>query len=284
MTFIIFLFVIFLSYAIVLTHKNQNYQIHYTALLDIKYKIKDKNYDTIFVGDSALLRGLNAKLFSKLYGKDVYNMGTYANSGNEILINSYLKKNNKPKNIIIYFSPRSPFLQSKPSFAKTYTVLKYGSYYEIVNKISLREIIRAAKVLLTMYFDSVFGFNHFSYKNLEKTIDSGNGFEYTEKKAIPNNRVYNGLSNERFNMQYLLDQKDYYNSLGINTVLYVAPVTYYEEGFDYFRDKYVDITVNKLYKLPNKYFEGQDHLTKEGADLNTYIVFNELKNYLTKKN
>jgi hypothetical protein len=278
-TFLLAISSILGSFILVKTHSSHAYQIHYTALLNIKKDIKNENSDILFLGDSSLLMGLDARKFGQLSNKKVYNLALYANAAPisyRILLNEYLKNNSKPQKLVIYFTASAPYSYESNSFEKSYTVLKYGNLRTILRELPIPGIILAGKTILAIYVKRYLGLVQFSYTDFKDKIIKYNGYDINEDKPLPLDFVINSKRNKVLPINYLIDLEKYAQSLDIDTILYVAPTTYNEKGFQYFENKYKNITYNSLRKMRNKHFVDYTHMTKDGAYNNTLKVWNEL--------
>jgi hypothetical protein len=282
-TIILYVGTIVLLFLIVKMHNDKNYQMYYTALLDIKMNIENEDNDTIFVGDSSLLNGLNTIYFNKLSKHKAINLALIASSSPisyRLVVDEYMKKNKAPKNIVIYFSAFSPYRYEDSSFEKTYTLIKHATLKELLYEVTSTDVIMSGITILKLYVKTFLGVNRFSYSDYHNIIILNKGYHFEDKKSLPDNKVFDSSKNKKLYINHLINLKKYFKSYGINTILYVAPMTLHEKSFFMFKDRYDGVTANELKRLPNKYFTDATHLTFDGAKLNTEYVYKDLVNYL----
>ena len=233
------------SIFIIKKHDNKEYQTHYTSLYDIKSKIKNQDNDIIFLGDSSLLNGLNTIYFQKLSKRKSYNLALYANSAPptyKILIDNYLKNNSKPKLVIIYFAASAPYCYIDSHFEKTYSLVKDANIKEIINNLYPIDIILTAKTILAIYAKKLILNHNFKYEEFKKSLQEKKGFDPNMKSALKENQEISSIQKKVLHIKSLIELQSYIRSMGIKTILYAAPITKSDKGYNYFRKFYSKIT------------------------------------------
>ena len=257
----------------------------YEQLVEYKTNITNSDAQVVVIGDSTGLSGIDPLVFKKHSSLKMNNLCLYGYAkpvGWYTLLNAYLKKNQKPKVVVIYYTAPTPATFHVLHFEEIFVKFRYFSPHVFFHFPQKFNPFHNISVLLT-----------WSTNKLQPPPATSSGIKFVmqhkgymafygtrENKPLDSRPAYNVQDKTlKEGFQEILNLRNLIEKEGIKTLIYVHAVSDIDLALAYYKAFYEGKVDNKIYTLPHKYFNDQTHLNHRGAKKNTKIFAEFLKNH-----
>ena len=257
----------------------------YLAISDYPFTLKNKNCDIVIYGDSSALTGVSPPVIeaaTSLRTCNIAQPNTALAINGTFALDFYLRQNAPPKFLIFQltapdFSPRDTkgmlyeegVLQLVRHRLDVQTVLLFARH-------PLEALDFSEFILRTALLDRALTTE--TYNRSWSTVQATNGL-YTVP-APPLSRCAANLEIKTPDASWIAGLRNRYSSVGTRVLIFVAPYPECDSSFDYYAERLADLADNPLQRFDIRFFNEQNHFTREGADINSKRIAQDIAKLL----
>ena len=249
----------------------------FNSLIRYKFSVKGQQNDVVLIGDSSLLMGVMPTELEKRYGIKAINLGVVGYCGPlvfDLLLDTYLKNNSRPKLIVFYLAASTPYFFDDRRYEKTYAYGRHASFFSLVenmNQVGILDLMNAARKIL---FDKLCTLPDSGQKSeIIMKLSDAKGFSANGSSVpLPQTKETDSWNSKKLSLDYLKKIKQRYTTKDTRVVVYLAPMPETEISYQYFLKRYRGVVDNQPHQLPNDYFADASHLNQYGALCNSEII------------
>ncbi|HYL85992.1 MAG TPA: hypothetical protein VE263_17330 [Candidatus Angelobacter sp.] len=265
----------------------QHQRNSYLAISDYPFTLRGKNCDVVIYGDSSALTGVSPPVIEAVTSLRTCNIaqpntalaitGTFA-------LDSYLKNNAPPKFLI--------FQLTAPDFAPNDangTLYEEGALQLVRHKLDRQTFLLFARhpmqsfefsefILRTAFVDRAWTTSN--YERSWTAVRVTNGL-FTAPSA-PLKNCAGSLDVRAPDAAWIARLRRKYSSAATRVLIYAAPYPECDGSFDYYSEKLEHLADNRLERFNIRFFNEQNHFTREGAEVNSRRIGEEIGKFLRK--
>jgi hypothetical protein len=257
----------------------------YLAISDYPFTLKDKNCEVLVFGDSSALTGISPTVIEAATSLRTCNIAqpstTLAIAGN-FALDSYLENNARPRFLIFQFSA--------PDFS-------HANWDGRLNEEGALQLVRhkfdrQTSLLFARHPLQALEFSEFilrtalvdrswttgTYDRSWAQVQSSHGL-FTPPGAPLANCVAN-LAVRAPNAAWIQHLRREYAKLGTRVLVYAAPHPECDNTYEYYSENLAQLTDHPLRRFSIRMFTGENHFTREGADLNSKHIAEDISSGL----
>ncbi len=253
----------------------------YLAISDYPFTLKNADCDVIIYGDSSALTGVSPLVIEAVTHLRACNIaqpntalaivGTFA-------LDSYLQNNAPPKFLIFQFT--APDFAPRDARGRLY---EEGALQIARHKLDLDTLALFARhpmqtlefsefVLRTALVDR--DWTRASYDHAWAQVRFTHGL-FTAPGG-PLRACAGDLEVRTPDAGYISRLRNTYSRMGTRVLVISAPFPECDPSYDYYSEKLASLTDNRLRRFPIHMFNEQNHFTREGADLNSRSIAEDI--------
>jgi hypothetical protein len=259
----------------------------YLAISDYPFTLKNKNCDIVIYGDSSALTGVSPPVIeaaTSLRACNIAQPNTALAINGTFALDFYLKQNAPPKFLVFQltapdFSPRDAngalyeegALQLVRHRLDSQTFLLFARHP--MEALDFSEfILRTALVNRAWKTDA--------YDRAWPAVQATGGL-YTVP-APPLRKCAANLEVKAPDASWIAGLRSKYSNVATRVLIYSAPYPECDSSFDYYSEKLANLADNPLQRFDIHFFNEQNHFTREGADVNSKRIAEDIAKLLQK--
>ncbi len=257
----------------------------YLAISDYPFTLKNSNCDVIIYGDSSALTGVSPLVIeaaTSLRTCNIAQPNTTLAIVDTFVLDSYLKNNPHPRFLIFQFT--APDFAPRDSNGRLY---EEGALQLIRHKLDLQTFR-----LFVRHPMQTFEFSEFILRTALVERDWTDG---TYDRAWTQIRTTHGLFTapgpplktcvgdlevRAPDPVWIRQLRTKYSQEGTRVLVYVAPYPECDSSYDYYFEKLANLSDNRLKRFSIRMFNEKNHFTREGADLNSKNIGEDIAGML----
>jgi len=253
----------------------------YLAISDYPFILRNKNCEVIIYGDSSALTGVSPLVIegaTALRTCNIAQPNTALAIAGTFALDSYLRNNTRPKFLIFQFT--APDFSPRDSNGKLY---EEGALQLVRHKLDLQTF-----QLFARHPMEALEFSEFILRTalLEKDWTAGTyDRSWAEIRATQGLFTAPGpalvhcagdLEKRPPDAMWIRDLRSKYSEGGTRVLVYVAPQPECDNTYDYYAQKTAQLADNRLQRFNIGMFNEKNHFTREGANLNSVRIAQEI--------
>ncbi len=263
---------------------------HYDVLVSHRFELKNKSYDVVIVGDSSALVGIIPAIITTRLGDvtigNLALVGYSTGFGYKLLLEHYLRKNKRPKLVILHLNAKNPWLHYSDDFfyERALIAYRYGDVHGIETFINLypKSFLTLAKYQRHRLTSLDIDLTKSTYRDMLSELERTNGYHRNPAKGMDDRCSINSYVDIP-RLSYISEIKSTLRAHNVPMVFVVAPMPTCEQAFEYFNRKYSAIVDMPLIKMRNRYFSDETHLTSDGAIAYSQVLGDHIHKWLTTR-
>lgn len=257
----------------------------YLAISDYPFTLRDENCDVVIYGDSSALTGVSPSVIeagTSLRACNIAQPNTVLAIAGTLALDSYLKRNVAPRFLIFQFT--APDFAPIDAHGKLY---EEGALQLVRHKADLETLLLFARhpiealefsefILRTAFVER--DWTTGTYDRSWAEVQAANGL--FSVPALPLENCLGALDVRAPDAAWILGLREKYSSGKTRVVIYAAPYPECDGSFDYYSERLARIADNRLQRFSIHLFNEKNHFTREGAELNSKRIAEEINKLL----
>jgi hypothetical protein len=253
----------------------------YLAISDYPFTLKNSGCEVIIYGDSSALTGVSPPVIEAITSMRTCNIaqpntalaivGTFA-------LDSYLKNNARPRFLIFQFT--APDFAPRDPNGRIY---EEGALQLVRHKLDRQTLLLFARhpmqslefsefILRTALVEGDWTTGTYSRSWAEVRATEG----LFTSPAAPLENCVGPLEVRAPDPSFIRGLRNKYSEQGTRVLVYAAPFPECDGSFDYYSEKLADLSDNRLQRFAIHLFNEKNHFTREGADLNSKRIAEDI--------